>query len=500
MRGLEPPIYTNAQVAVSTQVNSCAMKAPAQADSNEAAVRQWRWLWLVVAGTLFVMFMALWHPRPHQASSNHPESPDTVSGVSISASKPETRPLRRRVAFGTESAPAPEQIVAEKVKQFGRSRRALVETIANRLNREVPAEIKAFFDAIEAGNWDEIHSRWKELATHTHQYEYSKSDRPDLEPFWQSVLDAYGVAEQAHDWPAQKLLDYGNAILGALQPGMVYVGGTDNGRWVPELLNETGGEPHIMITQNALGDGTYLDYLRELYGDRFNTLSPEDSQRAFQEYIADAQKRLEHDQQFPDEPKQVLPDEKITMKDGKASASGMVAVMGINEKLLEMLMQKNPDLAFAVQESQPMRGTYANAVPLGPLMALGVPDAQNAFTAEQAAQSVDYWRSQAQTMLADPEAAGSETTLKAYSHDVNSTANLLAAHNFTAEAEQAYGLASQIWPGNPVAVEGLAGILSRTGRATEAQQVLDNFVRNYPDQRPAIETVRGTIVGTVSAH
>lgn len=95
-----------------------------------------------------------------------------------------------------------------------------------------------------------------------------------------------------------------------------------------------------------------------------------------------------------------------------------------------------------------------------------------------------------------PEAAGSETTLKSYSHDLNSTANLLAAHNFTTEAEQAYGLASQLWPGNPAAVEGLAGVLSSTGRATEAEQLLDNFVRNYPDQRPAIETFRGTIVGT----
>jgi hypothetical protein len=131
-------------------------------------------------------------------------------------------------------------------------------------------------------------------------------------------------------------------------------------------------------------------------------------------------------------------------------------------------------------------------------MELGVPDAQNNFTADQAAQSLDYWRSQAQTVLADPQAAGSETTLKSYSHDVNSTANLLAAHNFTSEAEQAYGLASQLWPGNLGAVEGLAGILTRTGRATEAQQLLDNFVRNYPDQRPAIETFRGTIVGAGS--
>ena len=77
------------------------------------------------------------------------------------------------------------------------------------------------------------------------------------------------------DTPAQKLLDYGNAILGSLRPGMVYVGGTDNGRWIPELLNETSGsEPHIIVTQNALADGRYIDFVNTLYNDRIRATLP----------------------------------------------------------------------------------------------------------------------------------------------------------------------------------------------------------------------------------
>src|SRR6185436_4076681 len=41
--------------------------------------------------------------------------------------------------------------------------------------------------------------------------------------------------------------------------------------------------------------GVYPD--REMY-----IASPEDSQRCFQEYLVDAQKRLQHDAQFPNEP------------------------------------------------------------------------------------------------------------------------------------------------------------------------------------------------------
>ena len=82
-------------------------------------------------------------------------------------------------------------------------------------------------------------------------------------------------------------------------------------------------------------------------------------------------------------------------------------------------------------------------------------------------------------------------------HNLRSTANLLAAHNYTAEAEQAYRLSSQLWPGNPEPVGGLAAILARAGRADEARQMLDDFARNYPDQRFDIETFRGSIGWTV---
>ena len=67
-------------------------------------------------------------------------------------------------------------------------------------------------------------------------------------------------------------------------------------------------------------------------------------------------------------------------------------------------MAKNPDLSFALEESFPLKSTYPNAMPLGPLMQLGVPDVQNSFTRETAAQAVNYWRDTAQQVLSDAEA------------------------------------------------------------------------------------------------
>ncbi len=315
-----------------------------------------------------------------------------------------------------------------------------------------------------------------------------------MNPFWEAVLDSYGVAEQAHLWPAQQLLDYGNAVLDSLRPGMVYVGGTDPGRWIPELLNETSGtEQHIMLTQNALADGRFLDYLNTLYGDKMTTLTGEDSQRAFQDYMTDAAKRLQHDQQFPDEPKQIRPGENLSFDSGgKLNINGQTAIMAINGKLLQTLRQKNPSLSFAMEESFALPNTYADAVPLGPIMELGATIGQSGFNADVAGQSVAYWQSTAEQLLADPEALGSTNTLMSYAHDAQAQANLLAAHNYNDQAEQEYRVAMQIWPGSGEATFGLARLLAGTGRAAAASQLLDKFVLTNPDQRAAVDSARAS--------
>ena len=296
------------------------------------------------------------------------------------------------------------------------------------------------------------------------------------------------MAEAAHNWPAQKLLDYGEAVLGSLRPDMVYVGGTDTGRWIPTLLNETSdGEHHIVLTQNGLADATYLDYLDFQYHDKLSTLTSLDSQNSFLDYLADAQKRVLHDQQFPDEPKQLRPGEDVKITDERVQVSGQVAVMAINEKLLQTLLEKNPTVSFALEESFPLKSTYPDAVPNGPLMELRAPDAASAFTADRATQAVDYWNAATQRLLADPEATGSPDIMKSYSHDAMAQANLLAAHNYAAQAEQAYQLASQLWPANPEPIGHLSDMLNQQGRTAEAQQLVADFLRNHPEAKADME-------------
>ena len=478
------------------------MKKPVSPRSGEGKdPSQRRWL-LLALGFVLVALVVFLLPRYRETTGDRAglqKLPDVSPDSGATASE---RLLRLARGPGTAPTRTAEQIVARKLVQFGKSRRELVHAIAKRLKVDVPDDVERFFDAVEQGRWEAIDAAHEALLLPGSGPNQPRS--AELHQIWRALQETWGAAREVNSWPAQKLLDYGETVLRSLRPGMVYVGGTDPGCFIPTFLNETSdGERHITLTQNALADGTYLDYLDLLHGDHLSTLTHDDSDRAFQEYTADARKRLEHDQQFPDEPKQLRPGEDVRLVEGKVEVSGQVAVMAINEKLFQMLMDKNPDAVFAMEQSFPFASLYPNAAPLGPLVELRAQDQQNGLTHDSAEQATDYWRATTQRLLSDPESANSPETMKTYSHDAVAQANLLASHGYNLEAEQAYRLASQLYPSNPESTGSLAAILAKTGHPDQARQILDDFQRKYPDQSQALEKIRaswGIVISQSPGH
>jgi tetratricopeptide (TPR) repeat protein len=226
----------------------------------------------------------------------------------------------------------------------------------------------------------------------------------------------------------------------------VLYGGTDPGRFCPTYMVfcesfipprcKVDTDPNFdrrdvyVITQNALADGTYLNYIRAHYNrseqlkldtpffqalfdrqsitdnayktnllarlaanvlDRPLTAlgasiearrrregvyppkemyiaTPDDSQRCFHEYLMDAQKRLAHDQQFPNEPRQIRPGEDVKIIDNRVQVSGQVAVMTINGLITKVMFDKNPTNEFFVEESFPLDWMYPHLTPFGIIM------------------------------------------------------------------------------------------------------------------------------------
>ncbi|MEY2427210.1 MAG: hypothetical protein QOJ40_95, partial [Verrucomicrobiota bacterium] len=99
--------------------------------------------------------------------------------------------------------------------------------------------------------------------------------------------------------------------------------------------------------------GVYPD--REIY-----TATPEDSQRCFNEYLVDAQKRLQLNQ--------LKPGEDVKVIDNRVQVSGNVAVMAINGLITKVIFDHNPKNEFFVEESFPLDWMYPHLTPAGIIM------------------------------------------------------------------------------------------------------------------------------------
>lgn len=224
---------------------------------------------------------------------------------------------------------------------------------------------------------------------------------------------------------------------GELYPEMarnaILFGGTDPGRFCPTYMifcesfipAEKRRDPSFdrrdvyLITQNALADGTYLNYIRAHYNrsaqqdppffqrlfqsrkeieagthtnfiarmvaplDTFftqlgkdiearrrgegvypraeiHTPTAEESQRCFDEYSFEASQRLQTGQ--------LKPNEGVRVVGGKVMVYGQVAVMQINGLLAKVIFDANPTNEFYIEESLPLDWMYPHLTPFGVIM------------------------------------------------------------------------------------------------------------------------------------
>ena len=270
---------------------------------------------------------------------------------------------------------------------------------------------------------------------------------PDGKPSYDPKLRAEMMAD-----PAKAKFIYPEMTRDA-----ILYGGTDPGRFCPTymIFCESFIPPRCkprdpnfdrrdvyIITQNALADGTYLNYIRAHYNRstqidppffqellrgpkerelNYNTnflariagvvldkpfeslgasiearrrregvypmqemyiASPDDSQRCFQEYLQDAQVRLQRNQ--------LRPGEDVKVVDNRVQVSGQVAVMAINGLLTKVMFDKNPTNEFFVEESFPLDWMYPHLTPFGVIMKINRQTLPS-LTEEVMARDHEFW-------------------------------------------------------------------------------------------------------------
>lgn len=457
---------------------------------------RWRWeagstrIWLIlgVVGVAVVLIALLRGPGRTTATGSAGDSAgDGAGGGSAGGSAGLAQRPKPRLMSQSSSGDGGQRaaaVVANKVVEFSRGRRQSVDTLAERLGVAVPPGVDQFFAAVESGNWRDIKAMF-----HTVSEELGATGLSTLMP---AIKETYAVAEAREVWPADDLLSYGQTVLASLKPGMVFVGGSQWGSAIPSLLNETSGEGRsVVLDQRMLSDPGYVEYLGLMYGDRLTALSAEDTERAHGGYLAERRERLKNNQ--------LLPGETPPGDDEGKGIRGPVATKDVAEKLMLALLYKNPGMTVAMEKPSPGSPLYDLATPMGPIFEVRSPagggEGAAGVTPAQAEQSVQFWREAAEQLQSVPETEESMMRRRSMSDMAVAQANLLLNRSMGGEAEQTFRSAIDIAPMAIEPVGELAKYLQGAGRAGDAQQVLEEFLRRNPGRDAEVDYFRSQLSG-----
>ncbi len=265
------------------------------------------------------------------------------------------------------------------------------------------------------------------------------------------------------------------------------------------------------------------------------TPTPEDSQACFAEYITDAQRRLFHDTQYPNEPKELRPGELVNFTpDGRVQVAGQVAVMAINGLLTKVIFDKNPTNEFFIEESFPLEWMYPYLTPYGVIMKINrkpVPE----ITGEMLRRDHEFWTKYSARLCGDwitydtpikdicefadrvyrkgdltgysgdPKFVRDDDAQKAFSKLRNSIAGLYAwrisqtqnseeRNRLIREADFAFKQAFAFCPYSPETVTRYATLLVGIGRTDDALVVAEAAQRldeESPFAQSVIDQIRG---------
>jgi hypothetical protein len=269
------------------------------------------------------------------------------------------------------------------------------EAQANAATNQTPPEFQAFFAAAAKGDWLAVSNTFVEFRKHAGQYEHSgKTDERLHGTAWQAVLETWGALDAFGEGEEKYSMAFGTNIIASIPAGSIYFGGTDPGRFLVTAMckSQVNADPFFVLTQNALADSTYLDYLRGMYGAKIYTPTDEDSKKCFQDYKEDAQRRMQSHQ--------LVPGENVKMVDGKIQVSGQVAVMQINGLMVKLILDKNPGREFYIEESFPFDWLYPHLDPHGLIFKINHQPLPG-LSGEIVGQDHDYWRSLVRPMIGD---------------------------------------------------------------------------------------------------
>jgi hypothetical protein len=267
--------------------------------------------------------------------------------------------------------PSPqERRVTGQLETFVAEKTAQAAAAARDDGLETAPAFKDFLAAADRGDWPAVSNAYQELKARSPLVSTNGKDQRLRGTAWEAVKEIWGAYNYLATPEAHFFAPLGSNIIDSIPAGSIYFGGTDPGRFLITALikSHAKGDPFFVITQNALADNSYLDYVREMYEGKIYIPTSEDTQKCFQDYIQEAGRRLDHDTRLPNEPRQIKPGEDVRNENGRIQISGTTAVMAINGLLAKIIFDKNPSHDVYIEESFPLEWMFPYLEPHGLIM------------------------------------------------------------------------------------------------------------------------------------
>jgi tetratricopeptide (TPR) repeat protein len=274
---------------------------------------------------------------------------------------------------------------------------ALAAKLAKKQGVEVPPQVEKFFAAAQKHDWGASSNLFFAMEPEARK----ETSGTALKPIWGAIHDTYGVYEVFHEMNPKFAKMFGAEIVQSIPAGSIYFGGTDGGRFLVSVFSKSHsqGRPFYTITQNALADPKYLGYVADMYGDKIHVADTNDYQKAYADYMTDAQSRILHDQTHPNEPRQIKPGEDVHFDEkGKVQVNGQVSVMAINGLITKTIFDKNPTNEFYVEESFPLDWMFPHLTPSGLILKINRAEVPE-LTADMLKQDHAFWSKASQRLI-----------------------------------------------------------------------------------------------------
>ncbi|MDD4870720.1 MAG: DUF2723 domain-containing protein [Kiritimatiellae bacterium] len=255
----------------------------------------------------------------------------------------------------------------------------------------------------------------------------------------------------------------------------VFFGGTDPGRFVPTYMIYSAKvrEDVYLITQNALADNTYMNVMRDLYGDRIWIPAQADSAGAFTRYVEDVKANRRP------------PNADIRIENGRVQISGALGVMEINGILAQMIFEHNNYTNdFYVEESYVIRWMYPYMEPHGLIMKINR-NTLPRISQERINNDMDFWDWYTRQLVSNNKFLRDIVARKSFSKLRSAIAGLYIYCNErrAEEAERAFHESRILYPLSPEANFRLAELYMMQNRTKDVKRLISGFGKQDPGNK-----------------